>query len=588
MLKQKLLNLKIKYKIFLIVISCIAVLLCSEFVSIALLSHTYQKICYQSISQSLLQSAISLSEQLKTVDSAADLLFSNRTIQTQLMNYRNTTSIAEKKLCRSKIYTAICDYIFNSGKNIISDISFYQNGELVSSSSSMNSILPTNVCDNLFKQAENADGATVWVSDYSQTYGLFLVKEINEIEKLSLDSLGVMIIKPNIEELINSTTIFNSSYEDATYLLFDGDIPIFYSPTLPSEDVRLLKEQLTSDYKVISSNSQSYFAVHGTLKEYGWEYISTVSYAPIAKTISTAVRLSFITIVFCILFAVISSGILISSITRHFDILVQKMKCFGNGQYKSDNACSDYTWRKDEIGLLHTSFDAMAHKVDTLIEENYTNELLKREAQIKSMESQMDPHFLYNTLDSINWRAKAIGASDISLITTALGTLLRSTLSQKSCVFTLCEELHILENYITIQKMRYQKRLECNIQIPEELLNCEIPRFTIQPLVENAIRYGLEEISETCFISVKAMEENGNILIEVKNTGSFFDENLLEKLLSQEIQPHGFGIGIINIHKRLQLTYGTEYGLKTHNIEDETSGEIYAVVRIIFPKHVLH
>ena len=163
-----------------------------------------------------------------------------------------------------------------------------------------------------------------------------------------------MIIKPNIEELINSTTIFNSSYEDATYLLFDGDIPIFYSPTLPSEDVRLLKEQLTSDYKVISSNSQSYFAVHGTLKEYGWEYISTVSYAPIAKTISTAVRLSFITIVFCILFAVISSGILISSITRHFDILVQKMKCFGNGQYKSDNACSDYTWRKDEIGLLHT------------------------------------------------------------------------------------------------------------------------------------------------------------------------------------------------------------------------------------------
>ena len=230
----------------------------------------------------------------------------------------------------------------------------------------------------------------------------------------------------------------------------------------------------------------------------------------------------------------------------------------------------------------------MAHKVDTLIEENYTNELLKREAQIKSMESQMDPHFLYNTLDSINWRAKAIGASDISLITTALGTLLRSTLSQKSCVFTLCEELHILENYITIQKMRYQKRLECNIQIPEELLNCEIPRFTIQPLVENAIRYGLEEISETCFISVKAMEENGNILIEVKNTGSFFDENLLEKLLSQEIQPHGFGIGIINIHKRLQLTYGTEYGLKTHNIEDETSGEIYAVVQIIFPKHVLH
>ena len=260
------------------------------------------------------------------------------------------------------------------------------------------------------------------------------------------------------------------------------------------------------------------------------------------------------------------------------------MRRFGSGCYKRTDNDYDYSHRKDEIGLLHTNFDSMAQKVDTLIEENYVNELLKKEAQIKSMESQMDPHFLYNTLDSINWRAKAMGAKDISQITTSLGNLLRVTLSKKNNIFTIREELCVLENYITIQKLRYQKRLQYCLDIPEELLDCEIPKLTIQPLLENAVRYGLEEISETCFISVCAQDQGETITIEVKNNGSYFEEGLLDKLLSQEILPHGLGIGIINIHKRLQLTYGSQYGLRFYNMEDDLTGEEYAIAQVIMPK----
>ena len=132
----------------------------------------------------------------------------------------------------------------------------------------------------------------------------------------------------------------------------------------------------------------------------------------------------------------------------------------------------------------------MVEKINTLINENYINELLKKEAQIKAMESQMDPHFLYNTLDSINWRARMIKSEEISQITTALGNLLRLSLGNNSRDFTLRQELTIVDNYIIIQKIRYQKRLDFSVDIPESLLDIPIPKFTLQPLLENAIRYG--------------------------------------------------------------------------------------------------
>ena len=112
----------------------------------------------------------------------------------------------------------------------------------------------------------------------------------------------------------------------------------------------------------------------------------------------------------------------------------------------------------------------MVEKIQTLIQENYVNEILKKEAQLKAMESQMDPHFLYNTLESINWRAKMIKSEEISQITTALGSLLRFSLGKNSEDFTLDQEMQIVNNYITIQKIRYQRRLDFSADVPSDLL----------------------------------------------------------------------------------------------------------------------
>ena len=160
----------------------------------------------------------------------------------------------------------------------------------------------------------------------------------------------------------------------------------------------------------------------------------------------------------------------------------------------------------------------------------------------------------------------------------ALGALLRVTLNKKESIFTLKQELELVQSYMTIQKIRFEERLEFSVHVPEELLTATIPKLTIQPLVENAIHYGLEEMTEECTICVAADCADNRLRIYVTNSGSLFEENLLEKLQTNEITPHGFGIGLLNIDKRLKLTFGDGYGLTLYNQDD------LAVAMVTIPK----
>ena len=236
---------------------------------------------------------------------------------------------------------------------------------------------------------------------------------------------------------------------------------------------------------------------------------------------------------------------------------------FNNGHYEKAAALS-------VIMFLFSVLSAIVY-----VYTNYVNEILAKEAQIKALESQINPHFLYNTLESINWRAKAVNNREISLMTESLGSLLRATLSNKKSLVTLSYELNLILSYITIQQIRFEERLDYREQVPDGLKNALIPPLTLQPLVENAIHYALEEMTETCYITILAAEtdktgKNGErcIRISVTNSGSSFDEDLLELLKQHKKQPSRSGIGLLNIDKRIKLLFGEDYGLSLFNQED--------------------
>lgn len=583
MFTKKFRDMPLKSKIELIILGCVFFTSVIAFFSIHYISKAYDHALYNSVSTNLSYSASEIYASLQEAEELANMILANNTVQTQLPAIADENSIRKKQNIESSVYNTLTNYLFNTANRSISYISILQENSTISTHSIRFQKVPMDVRNDLIKHGRLAQGATIWVTDYSQEYGFFLVKELRETNPFSLQPIGTLIINLNLNTLIEQTTVFHSSYEAPSFLMFDKGTDIYSSNPLREEDIEKLISDTKEGYSVTNLNHESFFAVKGQIPFYGWHYIAMISYDSIARTFTLTSATCILVMILSLCTVFLLSSKILSALTRHFNYLITKMHLIGDGIYDFTETSDDYKQRKDEIGQLHLHFNSMAMKLNTLITENYTNELLKKEAQLKALESQMDPHFLYNTLDSINWRAKALNAEDIVQITTALGNLLRISLSRANTPFTLEEEVKLLENYIIIQKLRYPQRLEYTVEIPPAYYCLQLPKFTIQPILENAIRYGLEEISEVCHISIRASVKENVLLIEVKNNGSSFEEHLLEKLETEEIHPHGFGIGLLNIHKRLTLSYGKEYGLKLTNAEDELTGEEYAIVQISLP-----
>lgn len=579
---HKVLNdLSLKYKILIVIFSGFLILFLSGLATMAFTSRSYEKKLYQSIAASMTYAASDISSQLQSVDSIIDSILSSQIIQSNLEEMKECKQLSQRQIYNTRVYNELSSYLFAFKSDSISYMSIIQDQEIISTSMTSFMEVPYQLRSSLTARAENAEGATTVVADFGSQYGIFIVKELRKIEHLSLEPLGVLIISLDPAVLTRTAVSAHEEYDDMSCLLFQGNTLIYNGSTISDAQAVNLSKELSGDYGIKKAGRETLFAVRGKVPLYGWDYISTVSYSSIYKTITLSGRVFLLIMVTALAAVSYLTVKVILAIFYRFDRLISNMKSFGEGNYQVPDSPRQY--QEDEIGLLYKNFDSMVEKIQVLIRENYVNEILKKEAQLKAMESQMDPHFLYNTLESINWRARMIKSEEISQMTTALGGLLRLSLGKNSENFTLDQEMEIVNNYITIQKIRYQRRLDFSADVPSGLLSISIPKFTIQPLLENAIRYGLEESSETCYISIVCKEVLGLLIVRITNTGSSFEENFMEKLQSGEIQPHGFGIGILNIHRRLQLTYGEAYGLLLYNIEDEETYEECAVAEIHIP-----
>ena len=570
-------NLTLKKKIQSIVFLCILLLTSVSLFNIRMISVAHQKVLYQTVASSLSFSAKELNNHLDVISTMADMVLADSTMQKNLGILKDTEQIQERTVAYKAIYGMLNEYYFNFRKNNIRYMSLYQGNFSIHTHIINKEKLPDSIRKDLISRAEAAKGKTILVTDYSDQYGLFMVKNIRRTQFLKLDSIGSLIINIDMKQLIDSSTDNSHLYESADYILYDGENLIYQSSAVTDKDPSVVPKIFLSRYGLFRSMGKDFFYVRQALSNYEWDYVCIIPYDNILASLTTSFRFSFFITVIAVIISSILSSALIDSIIRHFNNLLLKMKNFADGQKESLNIPYDYAGRTDELGILHTRFDQMVNEVNELIQNGYLNEILRKEAQLKALETQMNPHFLYNTLESINWRAKSVGAKDISSMAENLGTLLRITLDQNSKEVPLRRELELVQCYMTIQKFRYEDRLEYKITVPEDLYSCCVLKLTLQPLVENAIRYGLEENTEGCFIHILAERSLDVLYVYIKNNGSAFEDQLLEKLKTNQISPHGFGIGLLNILQRMQLTYGEEYGLTLYNENEQ------AVARLAFP-----
>ncbi|MBD2867015.1 sensor histidine kinase [Paenibacillus arenilitoris] len=221
----------------------------------------------------------------------------------------------------------------------------------------------------------------------------------------------------------------------------------------------------------------------------------------------------------------------------------------------------------DEIALLGSNFNKMVGQLQELIIHLSEEQQRKQKAQFQALQAQINPHFLLNALNSIKWMALLSGANHVSDMMTKLGKLLTYTMRQQEEIVTIREELDYLTVFLAMQEIRYHDQIQVEVQVPEALQNCEIVKFTIQPIIENSIIHGNRFPLR---ILICARAEDDTLILTVTDNGVGMSEEARQQVVEQMNQPHAkySGIGIRNVNDRIKLEYGPEYGISLDSVPD--------------------
>lgn len=564
-------NLPLKQKLSCIILSVLTLILLFFLLALQISKYSYNEQLYRAIAGNLSFSASTISKHLKKIESFSSVVIAQKEVQESLDAVNSNDDVLTLSKNYSLLNEVVSTYQQTYKQNNLSCIALVNPRFTNCSNFPVMSRIPPEFLREILQKAAQASGSAVWISDSSNHY-LILSRQIRKTENLSLKPLGYLLLFINLDDLVGDANQAVNTYESGHYLIYDNEKLIYHSEGISQDWALLLYEKLQRPYDIIKQNRHKYFAVRSRIPSYEWNYINLIPYDDINRSIVAVFQLILVILLAGLLLSLFVAHIMMRYVVRDFELLLHKMEIFSQTELQLPESRIDYSQRSDEIGKLHQSFDAMAERIQHLVNTNYRYQILNRDARLKALESQINPHFLYNTLETVNWRAKALKDDTISNIVQSLAALLRATLSNEKSLVPLNYELNLVNNYITIQKIRFEERLlfrfydsECT----ENLKNALVLPLTIQPLLENAIRYGMEEMTETCEISVYPYQRGDFLIIEVANQGSSFEENLLENLQNGSKSSHGFGIGLLNINQRIQMLFGDAYGLSFRNEEDK-------------------
>lgn len=231
----------------------------------------------------------------------------------------------------------------------------------------------------------------------------------------------------------------------------------------------------------------------------------------------------------------------------------------------------------DELGRLSNDFNNMLDQIEKLIERLVKEEGLKKDAELEALQYQITPHFMYNTLNSIKFAALLKGEKELGNLIGDFVELLQASVNKKGTFVTVSDELHILNNYIHLQKIRYDGNFEVDYEIAEKAGSCFVPRLILQPLVENSILHGLDMKKNDSRIEIRAVIEEEYLCISVKDNGRGMTQEQIYELLTKKTKKTSglSGIGVANVRERLELYYGNNAGLGYDSNDDGTTAYLY-------------
>lgn len=300
-----------------------------------------------------------------------------------------------------------------------------------------------------------------------------------------------------------------------------------------------------------------------------WTIISYFSHAVLLKGIDTIFKAVLEVILAAALIVLLITAMISRTITRNVNLIEAGMKRYEKGEFDYRISPASY----DEVGLLGLQLNYMALKISSLIEQLHGEEEEKKKLEIETLQAQINPHFLYNTLGSLKWAAVRKKQPELADSLDALSSLLEFTIKKAGGMVTVEEEASYIKSYIEIEKMRYGERFVMDYQIDEEVKEMKIPGFILQPLVENSFLHGLDLTKEGGTVIIRGRKQNGFLCLEVEDNGIGMEEEKAARLLKsgkEEKKYKGFNsIGIKIVDRRLRELYGEGYQTKVYSVLGE-------------------
>lgn len=344
---------------------------------------------------------------------------------------------------------------------------------------------------------------------------------------------------------------------------------------LPDSDMLASLASGTLSSYVDKSKGVPKFIFASSSQATGWKIIGQVPLQEIVKEADSIRQLIIVSVALSILFAVSLHFFISSRLTRPLKLLKNKMKLAASGFLESKVTPSG----KDEIADLGRSFNIMLGKIKSLLEQNIREQEEIKKAELRALQAQINPHFLYNTLDSILWMAEAGKNDRVITLVESLSRLFRISLSKGRDWITLEKEIEHVHSYLVIQQMRYRDILDYEIETDPELRSCSVLKMTLQPIVENALYHGIKNKRGKGLITVSARKtETNELLLTVRDNGcgmtpeklEQLQRNLLNRRMPAETgEEVSGGFGLHNVHQRIKLFYGDQYGVRIDSVPQE-------------------
>ncbi len=267
-------------------------------------------------------------------------------------------------------------------------------------------------------------------------------------------------------------------------------------------------------------------------------------------------------------------------ITGPISVLSRKAQQFGSGDFTPTPVETHIT----ELQTLDTGFNDMARRVDALMAKQIEDQRSLHRAELELLQAQINPHFLYNTLDSIAILAESDRSEDVITMVTSLSTFFRNSLNKGRDVLTLGAECSQVTSYLEIQQIRYSDILRFEISVPQELMDCMVPKLILQPLVENALYHGIKNRRGMGMITVTGEEKDGDLLLKVTDNGAGMDEEQVRILQAGIYEDKHTGLGLVNVHKRIRLYCGgSPAGSEPYGLSFESSVGKGSTVSVLLP-----